>query len=117
MPVDPDLQEVVDLVNSLGAVPPEELGVEGMRSSMDGLSLLFGAPRDDVVVDELEVPGRGGPNAWCRLAGATAWRSWRMRFASWKPDCPRSDKCVVGRSSCRSIKKTSLTSSASALST
>lgn len=70
MPVDPELQEVVDLVNSLGSVPPEELGVEGMRSSMDGLSLLFGAPRDDVVVDDLEVPGRGEPIAVRRYVPA-----------------------------------------------
>lgn len=61
MPVDPELQVVVDLVNSMGETSPWELGVEGMRASMDGLGLLFGEARQDVVVDDIHVAGRGGP--------------------------------------------------------
>ncbi len=61
MPVDPELQVVVDLVNCMGPAAPQDLGVEGLRASMDGLGLLFGEPSGDVVVDELQIPGRAGP--------------------------------------------------------
>lgn len=63
MPVDPELQVVVDLVESTGGVDPAALGVEEMRASMEAMTLLFGPPREDVTVDELQVPGRSGPIA------------------------------------------------------
>lgn len=70
MPLDPELQVVVDLVNSMGETSPAELGVAGLRASMDGLGLLFGEPRQDVAVDELSVEGRCGAIAVRRYVPA-----------------------------------------------
>jgi acetyl esterase len=70
MAVDPELQVVLDLVNAAGPVDPAELGAEGMRASMEAMAALFGAPREDVVVDELELAGRAGPIAARRYVPA-----------------------------------------------
>lgn len=60
MAVDPDLQVVVDLVNSMDQVGPRDLGVDGLRESFDAMGLLFGEPPGGVVVQELQVDGRSG---------------------------------------------------------
>lgn len=60
MPVDPELQPVLDLLGAVGPIDARELGAEGLRASMDGLVPLYGEPRGDVVVTDLSVPTRAG---------------------------------------------------------
>lgn len=63
MPLDPELQVVVDMVNSLEQVDPSQLGPEGLRASMEAMAAIFGEPRGDVAVDELRLSARSGPLA------------------------------------------------------
>lgn len=61
MPLDPELAAIVGFVNDAGAVDPGDVGVAGMRASMEAMaSVLFGPPRDDVEVSDLELATRGG---------------------------------------------------------
>ncbi len=52
MPVDPELQPIVDLVNASEVPPPRELGVEGMRANFGLMCAGFGAGPEVASVED-----------------------------------------------------------------
>ena len=68
MPLDAELQPIVDLINSLEAPPPQELSVEDNRAAYAGLSAMFGTGDPTVTTSDETVPGPAGdvPVRWYR---------------------------------------------------
>ncbi len=71
MPLDAELQPIVDLINSLEAPPAKEQSAEDNRAAYAGLSMMFGTGDESVVTEDELVTGPGGdiPVRWYRPAG------------------------------------------------
>ncbi len=61
MPVDAELQPILDLVNAVAAEPPTVDQVHELREGFSLLSAAFGPGRDDVEVDGVGVPNGAAP--------------------------------------------------------
>ncbi len=74
MPLDAELQPIVDLINSLDAPPAGEQSTEENRAAYAGLSMMFGTGDDTVVAEDESVPGPCGdiPIRWYRPADGAA---------------------------------------------
>ena len=70
MPLDAELQPIVDLINSLEAPPAREQSVEENRAAYAGLSLMFGSGDESVTTQDEVVPGPDAdiPVRWYRPA-------------------------------------------------
>ena len=71
MPLDAELQPIVDLINSLEAPPAREQSVDENRAAYAGLSLMFGTGDETVLTADEVVPGPCGdiPVRWYRPGG------------------------------------------------
>ena len=74
MPLDPELQPIVDLINSLEAPPAREQSADENRAAYAGLSVMFGSGDETVVTEDELVPGPCGdiPVRWYRPAEGAA---------------------------------------------
>ena len=71
MPLDAELQPIVDLINSLEVPPRRQQSADENRAAYAGLSLMFGTGDETVAVEDELVPGPCGdiPIRWYRPAG------------------------------------------------
>ena len=60
MPLDPDLQPIVDLVAAVGGPPPDEAGPASVREAFALLCAGFGPGPDAVEAADVTLPGRAG---------------------------------------------------------
>ena len=61
MPLDPELQVIVDLANAAEPVPRTEAEVDRFRAEFAGLAALLGPGSDEVESTDASVPGPAGP--------------------------------------------------------
>ncbi len=73
MPLDIELQPIVDMINSLDAPPPQEQSVDEVRSAYAAMSVMFGTGDGSITTADAVVPGPAGdlPVRWYRPADAT----------------------------------------------
>lgn len=74
MPLDAQLQPIVDLINSMDAPPPQELSVDEVRSAYAGLAQMFASEATGVTTTDEVVPGPAGDIAvrWYRTGDGPA---------------------------------------------
>jgi acetyl esterase len=60
MPLDAELQPIVDLVNAVEGPPPAEAGAEALREGFAALCAAFGPGAAEVVAADVTLPGRSG---------------------------------------------------------
>lgn len=61
MPVDTELQPILDLIEASGSAPPMEIGPEGFREMFATMCVALGTGPRDIGVADLQLDGRDGP--------------------------------------------------------